>query len=349
MKEKIKLLRKRVLDFILDYWWIWLGLAIIGYWFTDFAIFRYIIYIIAIPFALIIFLPFIIQVFSPAFILSSSLIEHFRESKDMSFGKKYIFVPMALVSSISFATAQMILSTWVFILSFLIWMSVIGFFFTFLLMILFGLAPLAIFTAPFVIWFYNGFGEFIGIVIFLLLVIFWYGFSKLAFSENYFNETPEYFLGYSPQIFLLGALSVQIIALPIYKLDLLLKTQTLTIIGNWISLIGGVLLLLLALISSFIWMKEKKKLSVEEKESMYKPSIWIYILGFLFTSLLYNEFIYTYNVPAITLYWLNLFFAVALIARFVSFIKRKIKQTAEKNRERKQKKKLQSAKTEKSC
>ena len=82
---------------------------------------------------------------------------------------------------------------------------------------------------------------------------------------------------------------------------------------------------------------------------MYKPSIWIYILGFLFTSLLYNEFIYTYNVPAITLYWLNLFFAIALIARFVSFIKRKIKQTVEKSRERKQVKKLQSAKTKKSC
>jgi len=324
IKEKFKILKGKVFDFIVGYWWIWLGLIVVGYFFTDFVVFRYVIYIIAIPFALLLFLPFVIQLFSPAFVLVSSLIEHFKEAKDMPFGKKYVFIPMALVSSISFATAQIVLSTWVFILSFLIWVSTIGFFFTFLLIFLFGLAPLAILITPFVVWYKAGFAEFVSVVIFFLLALFWYGFSKLAFSERYYESTPEDFIGYSPHTFLLGALSLQIVALPLYTLSLSIQNPALVIIGNWIALIGGGLLLLLALISAIIWQKEKKKLSLEERELLYRPSVWIYIFGLLLTGLLYNEFIYRYGVPATALYWLNSFFFIALIVRFVSFIKRKI-------------------------
>ena len=192
--------RERFIEILGKYWWVLLIIVGIGYFFTDIPIFKYIIYVIAIPFALMIFLPFIIQLFSPAFVLVSSLVEHFRETKAMSFGKKYIFVPMALVSTISFSTAQMILSIWIFILSFVIWTFVIGFFWTFLLTFLFGLAPLTLLTAPFLVWYKEGFSAFVAIGIFFAMTLFWYGFSKMAFSEDY-SSTPEDFLGYSPQIF----------------------------------------------------------------------------------------------------------------------------------------------------
>lgn len=309
-------IRERFVEILGKYWWVLLIIVGIGYFFTDVPIFKYMIYVVAIPFALMIFLPFIIQLFSPAFVLVSFLIEHFRESESMPFGKKYIFVPMALVSAISFSTAQMILSIWVFILSFVIWASVIGFFFTFLLTFLFGLAPLTIVTAPFLVWYKEGFTFFLSTGIFFLMTLFWFGFSKLAFPEDY-SSTPEDFLGYSPQIFLLGTLSFQVIALPFYQFKLFG-------VGDIISGLGGAIFLLLALVSAFKWRSLKKKLSKEEKEYLYKPSVWVYILGFFFTNILYGTF-KQFEAPTAVIFWLNAFFLVALIGRFFGLFRRKPK------------------------
>jgi len=316
MKGNFTKIKKRFIEILGKYWWVFLFIAATGYFFTDISIFKYIIYVVAIPFALMIFLPFIVQLFSPAFVLVSSLIEHFREAEDVPFGKKYIFVPMALVSAISFSTAQMILSIWVFILSFVIWASVIGFFFTFLLTFLFGLAPLTIVTAPFLAWYKKGFTFFLSTGIFFLMTLFWFGFSKLAFPEDY-SSTPEDFLGYSPQIFLLGALSFQVIALPFCQFKLFG-------IGGIISGLGGVIFLLLALVSAFKWRSLKKQLSKEEKEYLYRPSVWVYILGFFFTNILYGTF-KQFGASTAVIFWLNAFFLVALIGRFFTLFHRKPK------------------------
>ncbi len=133
IEEKFKILRRKTFNFIIGYWWIWLILCLILIVFTDLLIFRYIVHIVATPLALLFFLPFIIQLFFPISSLIYFLIKHFKEAKCMPFGKKYVFVPMAIVSSISFMAAQIILSIWVFVSSFLIWSSLAGFFFAFLL------------------------------------------------------------------------------------------------------------------------------------------------------------------------------------------------------------------------
>jgi hypothetical protein len=323
MRGEFMNIRERFIEILGKYWWVLLIIVAIGYFFTDIPIFKYIIYVIAIPFALMIFLPFIIQLFSPAFVLVSSLIEHFREAKSMPFGKKYIFVPMSLVSAISFLTAQMILSIWVFILSFVIWDSVIGFFWTFFLSFLFGLAPVVIITAPFLAWYKEGFALFLGTGIFFLITLFWFGFSKLAFSEDYYSLTPENYLGYSPQFFLLGALSFQVIALPFYRISSSIESLPLLWIANLISAIGGLIFLILALTASIKWIKAKRKLSDKEKAALYRPSLWVYVLGFLVTYLF--SMMPEYQAPLGTIAILNIIFLVALIGRFFGLFRRKPK------------------------
>lgn len=308
--------RERLIGIFGKFWWALLIAVGIGYFFTDMPIFKYIVYVIAVPLALIFFLPFIIQLFSPAFILVSSLIEHFREAENMSLSKKYIFVPMSLLSAISFSSAQMILSTWVFLISFSIWASLLGFFWTFLLTFLFGLAPIAIVTAPFLTWYHEGFAAFLGIGSFILMTLFWMGFSKLAFSDDY-SSTPEGFLGYSPQLFLLGALSFQVFALPLYQFKL-------SRAGDLVSDLGGAVFLLLSLFAAFKWRSLKKTLSNEEKDFSYRPSVWVHILGFLFTSLLYGTY-QQFEAPTAVIFWLNGFFCVALIGRFIGLFRRKQK------------------------
>ena len=315
--------RDRFIEILENCWWVLLLIGAIGYFFTDIPIFKYIIYVIAIPFALMIFLPFIVQLFSPAFVLVSSLMEHFREAKNMPFSKKYIFVPMSLVSAISFSTAQMILSSWIFILSFVIWASVIGFFWTFLLSFLIGLAPVAIITAPFLVWYKDGFALFFTTGSFFLITLFWFGFSKLAFSEDYYSLTPEDFLGYSPQLFLLGALSFQVIALPFYRISSSIESLALLWIANLTSAIGGLIFLILALAASIKWMIVKRKLSDKEKATLYRPSLWIYVLGFLVTSLF--SMMPEYQAPLGTIAILNIVFLVALIGRFFGLFRRKPK------------------------
>jgi hypothetical protein len=316
MNEQGTNIRQKLFGLLGKYWWVLLILVVILALTTNVPIFQYVLWGVGIIFALLIFGPFLFQLFAPAFILISMLGEHFRESKGQSAGKRYIFIPAALLAAVSFVTAQTILSIWVFIISFLIWTSVIGFFFTFLATFFFGLAPLTIISAPFVVWFKAGFVEFLGTVIFFLITAFWYGFSKMAFTEDYWKSTPENFLGYSPHTFLLGALSFQVIALPLYHFRLLNA-------GNIISDAGGFIFLLLALISAFKWQAIKKKLSEEEKESLYKPSVWIYIFGFFLTNLLYLEFQQRFGAPTAVIFWLNGFFLVAIILRFFGIFKRK--------------------------
>jgi len=311
-------IRQKLFGLLGKYWWIILILVVILALVTNIPIFKFALWAMGIIFALMIFGPFLFQLFAPAFVLISSLAEHFNESKGQSAGKRYIFIPAALVAAVGFVTAQSILSIWVFIISFLIWSSVIGFFFTFLTVFFFGLAPLAIITAPFVVWYQAGFVKFLSVVIFFLITLFWYAFSKMAFSEDYWKTTPETFLGYSPHTFLLGALSFQVIALPFYNFGL-------NGAGNIISDAGGAIFLLLALISAFKWRAIKKKLSQEERENLYHPSAWIYFLGFILTNLLYAEFQQRFGAPTAVLFWLNGFFLVALIGRFFGIFKRKQK------------------------
>ncbi len=309
-------IRKKILNLLKKFWWILLIIAGISFFVIGVPIFKYFLYAIGIIIALLIFSPFIIQLFAPIFVSISSLAEHFRESKGESAGKRYFFIPASIIAVAGFGTAQAILSIWVFVVSFLVWLSIIGFFFTFIAVFFFGLAPFAILTAPFVIWIKAGFAEFIAVAIFFLFAVFWYSFSKFAFSPNYWESTPEKFLGYSPQIFLLGALSFQVIALPLYNFGLFG-------IGNLISDLGGFIFLIFALISAFKWNAIKKKLSETEKEGLYKLSVWLYIFGFIFTNILYIEFRDKFGAPTAVLFWLNGFFLVALIGRFFGIFKRK--------------------------
>lgn len=311
-------IRQKLFGILGKYWWILLIFVVVLAIVTDIPIFKFALWGVGIIFALMIFAPFLFQLFAPAIFLISSLGEHFAESKGQSTGKRYFFIPAALLAAVGFVTAQSILSIWVFILSFLIWASVIGFFFTFITVFFFGLAPLAILTAPFVVWYQVGFVEFLGVVVFFLITLFWYGFSRMAFSEDYWKSTPETYLGYSPHIFLLGALSFQVIALPLYQFGL-------NGAGNLVSDAGGAIFLLFALISAFKWHAMKKKLSEEERKNLYRPSAWIYIFGFILTSLLYAEFEQKFGVPTAILFWLNGFFFVALIGRFFGLFKRKKK------------------------
>lgn len=308
--------RRRFVEVLSKFWWIIALLLIGGAIFTKVAIFKYIVFVIAIPFLIFLFLPFFIQLFAPAFFLFSSLVSHFKEAKNMPLGKKYIFIPMALLSVVVFILAQTVLSIWVFIVSFITWADLIGAFLATLLIFFFGLAPLAILTAPFVLWIRGGLSIFLNIGIFFLMALFWYGLSNLALSENYYSSTSEDYLGYSPQTFLLGALATQVLALPLYQFKAFR-------IGELISEIGGLIFLGLTVIAAIKWFIIKKGLDKDEKLSLYKPSVWAYILGFLITDFLYAIF-NSHQVSTIVLMWLNLFFAFALIGRFIGFIQRKL-------------------------
>jgi hypothetical protein len=306
---------KRLFGFLSKYWWLLAIGCIAALFFTKSHIFTYVILIFAIPFLILFFLPFIIQLFAPAIFLFSTLVNHFKESKNMPQGKKYIFIPMAILAAVVFILAQTVLSIWIFVISFMIWANVIGTFFAIVLIFFFGLAPLAILTAPFAIWIKEGTSAFFNISAFFLMALFWYGLSKLAFSKDY-SSTPEDYLGYSPQTFLLGALSTQVIALPFYNFNVFR-------VGLIISEVGGIIFLLLTIISAIKWFLIKKKLNREEKLSLYKPSVWAYILGFLITDFLYWIFS-AYQVNTAVLTWLNLFFILALIGRFVDYIRKRI-------------------------
>lgn len=300
-------IRGRFFGLLSKYWWVLALVVAAGLMFTNSPIFKYLIWIFAVPFLIMMFFPFFVQIFAPAFFLISSLANHFKESKNMSFGKKYIFIPMALLSAVIFILAQTILSIWVFFVSFIIWADLIGGFWATLLIFFFGLAPLAIVTAPFILWFKAGFVMFLSTGIFFLMALFWYGLSKLALSENY-SSTPDDYLGYSPHTFLLGALAAQIIALPFYQFKAIQ-------IGSAISDIGGIVFLFLTGVAAIKWHLIKRRLSNEERTGLYEPSIWAYILGFVITSFLFSIF-NSHNISTVTLAWLNAFFAIAIINKF---------------------------------
>ena len=313
--------RRRFIEILSKFWWVIVLLVVGGAILTKVAIFKYIVFVIAIPFLIFLFLPFLIQFFAPAFYLIWSLIDHFQHTQAMPALKRYIFIPMALVSIVLFIIAQTILSIWVFVISFLAWGGIIGTFFAIFFIFFFGLAPLAIITAPFVVWAKVGFPAFINTAIFFLMAAFWYGLSNLAFSEDYFSSSPENYLGYSPQTFLLGALSTQAIAMPFYFLQ---APAT----GSAIADIGGIIFLILTGISAIKWQLLKLKLSVSERLTLYKPSVWSYILGLITTDCIYSIF-YKYNANTVVLMWLNTFFILALISRFISFLRHGVRKEQE--------------------
>jgi len=317
-------MRKRFFELLGDYWWVLLLLIFAGYLLTDLPIFTLILFPIGLLFVLFIFFPFFFQLFAPSFFLIASLKEHFKDTESMPWGKKYVFIPMALLGSVLFVTAQSILTIWVFILAFVIWSSIISPLLTFFLVFIFGLAPLAIITAPFAVWVVDGLGAFLATVIFFLLALFWIGFSKLVASEDY-STTPEDLLGYSPQLYMLGALSLQIIALPFYHIGLPLENSIMLNIGDWVAGWGGAVFILLTLVAWVKWLGVKKKMPKEEREELYRPSVWVYIFGFLITSVLYSAFTTMYFAPVFALYWLNIIFFIAIIARLFVFIKRLFK------------------------
>lgn len=306
---------KRLSVILSKYWWLLVIGCIVALFFTKSPIFSYILLIFAIPFLLMFLSPVLIQLFTPAFILFYSLFNHFKEAKNMPFGKKYIFIPMTLLSAVFFILAQTVLSVWIFVISFITWADLIGSFLAILLIFFFGLAPLAILTAPFVLWIKGGLSVFLNIGVFFLMALFWHGLSKLTFSENY-SSTPEDYLGYSPQTFLLGTLATQVIALPFYHFKAFQ-------IGKVISEIGGLILLGFTVIAAVKWIIIKKNLDKDERLSLYKPSVWIYIFGFLITDFIYKIF-KSQEVNTVVLMWLNLFFTIALISRFIGFIQRKL-------------------------
>lgn len=300
--------RSRMFKFLGRYWWALLILIGVIFLISGVSIWTLLLYAAGIVVALLFFLPLIFHFISPVFVLIAGLIEHYKESKGQSFGKRYIFIPATILAASGFFGAQMILSSWVTIISVLVWASVVGFFITFFGMFFFGLAPLAIISAPFVVWIQSGFIEFVGIGVFFLMTLFWFGFSGMAFSDR-FHQTSEDFLGYSPHIFLLGALSFQVIALPFYHFGL-------SGVGDIISDFGGAIFLLLALIAAFKWRAIKKKMPKKDKEGIFKPSVWVYILGVIFTAILLFTFDVSYGAPTAVLFWLLSFFVVALIGRF---------------------------------
>ncbi|MFC2044936.1 hypothetical protein ACFLT8_07115, partial [Chloroflexota bacterium] len=80
-----------------------------------------------------------------------------------SFGKKFIFIPFSVVGVACFTLTQVVLSLWVLIASFLVWEELIGSFFTIVGFFFFGLAPVGIIGAPFILWWKVGFAAFIGL------------------------------------------------------------------------------------------------------------------------------------------------------------------------------------------
>ncbi|MBF0593882.1 MAG: hypothetical protein HQL22_02825 [Candidatus Omnitrophica bacterium] len=297
---------------IQKYWWILALILVVGALVLHVPIFQYALYVVGGFFLLSIFLPVLFQLFSPAFVLVSSLIEHFQSAREMPFFKKFLLIPLSLLAVVVFLSAQMVLTVWVFIVSFLIWETVIGGFFAILLIFFFGLAPVAIITAPFVIWFQQGFVPFLGTFVFFLMALFWYGLSSLSFSQDSYSSTPESFLGYSPQTYLLGALSCQVLALPFYNFKLFG-------IGGGFSVIGGLAFLVLTVMGAINWYLTKRKLTAGEQREIYKPPVWIYIIGCFVTSMLASSF-QAYQANTAVLTCLNGFFGIALVTRFVKFI-----------------------------
>ncbi|HXG07902.1 MAG TPA: hypothetical protein VNI77_11325 [Nitrososphaera sp.] len=312
MKKELPM-KDRLINFAGKYWWLFVAAAIVGFFFTDIPIFTYIIYAIAVFVGLLILGPILLQLLAPSYILITSLVDHFKTAEEISFGKKYFFIPSSLLSATAFLLAHIILTLQVGVSAFVIWVDAIGFFWTFL-GFFFGLAPLGIIIAPFLVWYQDGFASFLAVVVFFLMAAFWFAFSKMAFAEDY-SSTQEDYLGYSPHIFLLGALSLQVIAVMFYHYDL-------ATVGEVLSDVVGGVLLLLALIAAFKWRNLKKHLSPEALNSLYRPSGWIYLLGFFFTNILYSTF-NRYEAPTAVLFWLNLFFIVGIVNRVINYFRHK--------------------------
>lgn len=298
-------IRRRLLALLARWWWAVLIALVAVLFATGVPILKYLLYSVAGIFALIVFADLLFRLLSPALLFISTLSEHLAESRGQSFGRRFVFVPATLLATALFVAAQMVLWGWVLIVSLVIWSSVVGMFWS-VVAFFFGLAPIGIVAAPFVMWIKGGFAMFLSTAIFFASVLFWNGLLRLAFSDDYWERTPEDFLGYSPHVFLLGALSLQVLALPFYRFGLFN-------VGTVLSSAGGAFFLLLALVSGLRWLVTKRRLPEDERDYLYKPSAWVYLFGLLLTTLLYFEFDSRYDAPTGILFWLNGFFFIALL------------------------------------
>ena len=287
-------IRQKLLNLLSDYWWALLIIFVILAFTVDIPIFRWILGSVLIIVVIIFALPFFFALLSSLFmaiiafsLLIYGLLKDLQESEGQSAGDRYIFIPASILSKVGFFTASIILPT------------------------------LAYLSIPFIVFSQDGLLSFLSVAVDFLIFLFWLGFSKMVFSELWESTSPD-FLEYSPYTFLVGALSFQVVTLPFYhfKLD-----GT----GDIISNIGGFIFLVLALITAFKWRAMKKKLSDRERESLYRPSVWIYIFGFILTNLLAEEFGQRFGAPIAVLVLLNGFFFIALLGRFFGLFKRKKK------------------------
>lgn len=312
--------RRKYLSYLKNYWWVILLAFIPVVYFSEFPLVKTVSYTIAVLVGLFMFYPYIIQFFSPIVLLISGLYNHYRNADEMSFTRRYLYEPFSLISLSAFLLAQIVLGITLLVFSIVIWGSSIGFGLTVFLYFFFGLAPLGIISAPLVVFVSSGVFKGIGVLFFFLIAGLFGGFRKLVFSENYDRTAMDY-MGISPKLYLLGALSIQVLALPIYYFDSLSFLSEPTKI---FSTLIGLVLILLAAITSFKWLKRKKRGDLK-RYRMHKPSVWLYIGGYLLTNVLYKRF-EEFGVTTYVVSLLNIYFFVALLYRLFCFLKRKYKE-----------------------
>ena len=326
-------IRGRFIAFLGRYWWILIliliAITVIGNHFTDMSVLQYVLLIVGIPVFLIIFLPNIASLFAPLFALVWSLwslwssVENFFQVDSVSYWRKYISLPLMFFSVFFSSMAQTILLGFILVQSVLIWADVIGLTWA-ILLTLFGLAPIIVITSPLVVWYTSDFSSFLFLVFLYFMCLSWSVVLILdsldhrpPIPDEFFEHPTDQVIYYSPQIFLFGALSLQVIALPFYYFDLIN-------VGDNISYMLGGVLLLASLVSVVKVRSLRKKISMECLENSYKPSIWIYVLGIVFTQVIYVGFL-NFGAAIDVVAWICVFFTIALISRFLMFVLSKLK------------------------
>jgi len=303
--------RKRAIGVLKKYGWVLVCLVLMG-WFTDIPFFKYTLGLAALPFACLIFLPLLKRLLRPSYHFEIMLIRHYRRHRGLSFAKKYFFIPMTMIAGIAFAVAQCLLCVWILAVSFKTWSSVLGVFWTGILTFYSGLAPVMILLAPVLRGFREGMMPLLVTAVLILTAYFWFRFSKYAFPGRPASP-PKAIVGYSPAVFLAGALSFQVIALPFYPLRL-------PAVGNMISVFSGFIFLLFAAMAAVKWRSAEKNLSKEQKKDLYISPILPCILGVLIAGIL-DYALLSFGASRIVILCLQAIFVVAAIERLLEFLR----------------------------
>lgn len=302
--------RARALRFFADYWWVLSIAALVGAWLTDIPILRFGLWAAGIPILLLIALPVLLYAFSPLFGLFEALLENFSSASPARGVKRWFWTPLSLIAATAFVLAQVVLVGWSFIVAFVVWEDVVGDIVAIIAMLFLGLAPIAMVLAPFVALVRDGWASFAAIGVMLVMTVLWPLMGRIAFSEEEATLTIEGALGYSPQLFLLGAVGFQVLALALFTLGSRSG-------GEAVAGIGGGLSLLLALIAAISWTMTKRRLNETARVGIYRASVWVYVLGFFVTTVLAAALAqFTEELATIT--WLNMLFLLGIGARAVS-------------------------------